>query len=139
MSEELVRNLFDRWERVWHERQYDLIPSCVGSHYVRHDEKGDRTVTREAYAAELAAVHADRPGTRIVVYDHSFTNDRAWFRFSFVWPDPQDGRAAQSSGDAKLQDRGRQACGDLDYATAARDRVDGWGCTRTLDEQASLK
>jgi hypothetical protein len=49
----MMRDLFDRWERVWHEGQYDLIPSCVGSHYIRHDEKGDRTVTREAYAAEL--------------------------------------------------------------------------------------
>ena len=29
----------------------DLIPSCVGQVYIRHDEKGDRTVTREAYAA----------------------------------------------------------------------------------------
>jgi hypothetical protein len=45
---EAVRDLFDRWERVWHEGQYDLTPSCVGSHYIRHDEKGDRTVTREA-------------------------------------------------------------------------------------------
>lgn len=33
MSEASVRDLFDRWERVWHEGQYDLIPSCVGSHY----------------------------------------------------------------------------------------------------------
>ena len=45
---EAVRDLFDRRERVWHQGQYDLIPSCVGSHYIRHDEKGDRTVTREA-------------------------------------------------------------------------------------------
>jgi hypothetical protein len=27
MSEEaMVRDLFDRWERVWHEGRYDLIP-----------------------------------------------------------------------------------------------------------------
>ncbi len=95
---EAVRDLFDRWERVWHEGQYDLIPSCVGSHYIRHDEKGDRTVTREAYAAELAAIHKERPGTRVVVYDHSFTDDRAWFRFSFVWPDPQSGEHRSRAG-----------------------------------------
>jgi len=29
MSE--VSALFDRWERVWHEGQYDLIPTCVGN------------------------------------------------------------------------------------------------------------
>lgn len=83
-----VRDLFDRWEKVWHECQYDLIPNCVGSHYIRHDEKGDRTVTRDAYATELMTVHKERPGTRVLVYDHSFTDDRAWFRFAFVWPDP---------------------------------------------------
>jgi hypothetical protein len=53
-DESVMRDLFDRWERVWHEGQYDLIPSCVGQVYIRHDEKGDRTVTREAYAAEIA-------------------------------------------------------------------------------------
>jgi hypothetical protein len=53
MSDEpILRDLFDRWERVWHEGQYDLIPGCVGQVYIRHDETGDRTVTREAYAAE---------------------------------------------------------------------------------------
>jgi hypothetical protein len=33
-------------------------------------------VTREAYAAELTAIRQERPGIRIVVYDHSFSNDR---------------------------------------------------------------
>jgi hypothetical protein len=28
-NESAMRDLFDRWERVWHEGQYDLIPSCV--------------------------------------------------------------------------------------------------------------
>lgn len=43
--------LFDRWERVWHSGQFDLVPSCVGEHYIRHDESGDRTVTRAAFPA----------------------------------------------------------------------------------------
>jgi SnoaL-like protein len=95
---EAVRDLFDRWERVWHEGQYHLIEDCVGPHYIRHDENGDRTVTREAYAAELAAVHKDRPGIRVVVYDHSFTDGRAWFRFSFQWPDPKTGEKQSRAG-----------------------------------------
>jgi hypothetical protein len=99
MSEEpVMRDLFDRWERVWHEGQYDLIPSCVGSHYIRHNEQGDRTVTREAYAAELATIRQGRPGIRVVVYDHSFTNDRAWFRFAFKWPDPKTGEPRSRAG-----------------------------------------
>jgi hypothetical protein len=43
-----LRELFDRWESVWHEARFDLVPECVGPHYIRHDEMGDRTVTREA-------------------------------------------------------------------------------------------
>jgi hypothetical protein len=93
-----LRDLFDRWERVWHERDYDLVPSCVGPTYIRHDEHGDRTVTREAYAAELKDVHQNRPGIRVVVYDHTFTADRAWFRFSFQWPDPKTGEKHTRAG-----------------------------------------
>jgi hypothetical protein len=93
-----VRDLFDRWELVWHERQYDLVPSCVGPHYIRHDEKGDRTVTPESYAAELAAIHQERPGIRVLVYDHSFTDESAWFRFTFVWPDPATGERRSRAG-----------------------------------------
>jgi hypothetical protein len=72
MSEEtMLRDLFDRWERVWHEGRYELIPGCVGPNYIRHDEAGDRTVTREAYAAEIAKTRQERPHTRFVVFDHT--------------------------------------------------------------------
>ena len=97
-NESEISDLFDRWERVWHEGQYDLVPSCVGPHYIRHDENGDRTVTREAYAAELASIHRERPGIRVVVYDHSFTADRAWFRFSFRWTTPRTGEPRSRAG-----------------------------------------
>ena len=99
MSESVLRDLFDRWERVWHEGQHDLVPSCVAEDYIRHDENGDRTVTRDAYAAELAAIHkARRPGIRVVVYDHSFAGDRPWFRFVFKWPDPKTGELRTRAG-----------------------------------------
>jgi hypothetical protein len=88
-DEAVLRDLFDQWERVWHEGKYDLVPECVGSHYIRHDEAGDRTVTREAYAAKIAKVREERPNIRVVVYDHSFQDNRAWFRFAFKWPDPK--------------------------------------------------
>lgn len=94
----MMRHLFDRWERVWHESHYDLMPSCVGEHYIRHDEAGDRTVTREAYTAEIAKVHQERPGIRVVVYDHAFEGDRAWFRFAFKWTDPTTGEPRSRAG-----------------------------------------
>jgi hypothetical protein len=47
---------------------------------IRHDEAGDRTVTREVYAAEIAKIREERPDIRVVVYDHSFKGNRAWFR-----------------------------------------------------------
>jgi hypothetical protein len=97
-NESELRDLFDRWERVWLEGEYDLVPSCVAPHYIRHDQNGDRTVMREAYAAELAAIRQERPGIRVTVYDHSFTDNRAWFRFSFKWPDPLTGEPRSQAG-----------------------------------------
>ena len=90
-DQSMMRDLFDRWERVWHEGQFDLVPSCVGEHYIRHDENGDRTVTREAYAAEIAKIRQERPDIRVVVYDHGFEGNRAWFRFAFKWTDAKTG------------------------------------------------
>jgi hypothetical protein len=97
-NESLVRDLFDRWERVWHEGQFDLIAECVGPNYIRHDEAGDRTITREAYAAEIAKTQQERPGIRVVVYDHTFEGDRAWFRFAFKWTDPKTGEPRSRAG-----------------------------------------
>ena len=99
MSEQsMMRDLFDRWERVWHEGRFDLVPGCVGEHYIRHDEQGDRTVTREAYAAEIAKIRQERPDIRVVVYDHSFEGNRAWFRFAFKWTDPKTGEPRSRAG-----------------------------------------
>jgi hypothetical protein len=97
-EETSVKDLFDRWERVWHEGQYALVPECVGPHYIRHDEAGDRTVTREAYAAEIAKIREERPDIRVVVYDHSFNGARAWFRFAFKWTDPKTGEPRSRTG-----------------------------------------
>ncbi len=93
-----LKALFDRWERVWHEGRYDLIPDCVAPEFVRHDEFGDRTVSPAAYATELASAHRDRPNTRIVVYEHSFNGDRAWFRFTLRWVDPNTGETLTRAG-----------------------------------------
>ena len=92
-----MRDLFDRWERVW-EGQYELVPSCVGPTYTRHDQKGDRTVTRDEYASEIKKMREERPGIRIVVYDHDFKGDRAWFRFAFKWKDPKSGEPQSVAG-----------------------------------------
>ncbi len=97
-DEPVLSDLFDRWERVWHEGQFDLVPGCVGDHYIRHDESGDRTVTREAYAAEIANVRQERPDIRVIVYDHSFKGNRAWFRFAFKWIDSKTGEARSRAG-----------------------------------------
>ena len=97
-DQKTMRELFDRWERVWHEGRHELIPSCVGSPYIRHNEIGDRTVTPEIYAAELAAIRQERPDIRIEVYDHSFSDNRAWFRFSFKWTDPRTGEPCGRAG-----------------------------------------
>lgn len=93
-----IRDLFDRWERVWHDGEYDLIASCIGDHYVRHNDGGSRTVSRDAYVAEIAKVRQDRPDIRVVVYDHAFEDNRAWFRFAFKWTDVATGEARSQAG-----------------------------------------
>jgi hypothetical protein len=99
MSEDtMLRDLFNRWERVWHDGQYDLIPDCIGPNYIRHDEAGDRTVTREAYAAEIAKFRQERPRTRFVAYDHTFNGDRAWFRLMLKWTDAKTGETRTRAG-----------------------------------------
>ena len=94
----IMRNLFDRWERVWHGGEFDLIPSCVAPTYLRHDHFGDRAVTPESYAGELAKMRAARPGIRVAVYDHSFKGNRAWYRFEFRWTDPETGEPRTQAG-----------------------------------------
>ena len=96
--ETALRGLFDRWERVWHEGRYELIPQCVQPSYIRHDDAGDRTVTREAYAAELARLRRDRPDVRIVVYDHALKGNRAWYRFTMTWTDRSSGELRTRAG-----------------------------------------
>jgi hypothetical protein len=93
-----LSGLFANWERVWQEGQYDLIGECVAANYLLHDEAGDRTITREAYAAEIAKTRQDRPHLRFVVYDHSFEGNRAWFRFTLKWADAKTGETRTRAG-----------------------------------------
>jgi hypothetical protein len=66
-QESAMVDLFNRWEQVWHEGKFDLVPSCVTETYIRHDQKGDRTVLRDAYATEIANIRKERPDIRVVV------------------------------------------------------------------------
>lgn len=93
---ETMRGLFNRWERVWHGGEFDLVPTCLAPQYIRHDELGDRTVSSEQYAGELAQLRQDRPDIRIMVYDHAFSGDRAWYRFTMRWTE-------QTTGDVKTR------------------------------------
>ena len=79
-------------------RRYDLVPSCVADQYARHEETGDRIVTPESYTAELQQLMKDRPGIRVLVYDHAFVGNRAWFRFGFTWRDPSTGEPRCRAG-----------------------------------------
>ncbi|AWN49927.1 hypothetical protein DK419_07805 [Methylobacterium terrae] len=94
----VLKDLFDRWERVWHEGALELVEACVAPHYIRHDEMGDRTVAREDYAAELSRLRQARPDIKIIVYDHSFDGDHAWYRFTMRWTDLKCGEVRTRAG-----------------------------------------
>ena len=91
-------DLFNRWERVWHEGQYDPILGCIQPVYIRHDEIGNRTVTPDSYAAEIATSRSERPNTRFVVHEHTFATDRAWFRFTLKWTHSGTGETRTRAG-----------------------------------------
>jgi predicted alpha-1,6-mannanase (GH76 family) len=90
-SAEAARTLFDNLERVWLEDRHDLIAECMADVYVRHDGTGTRRLTPEEYAQELIAAKQYRPNTRVRVYEHDITDDRAWFRFGLMWTDAVTG------------------------------------------------
>jgi predicted SnoaL-like aldol condensation-catalyzing enzyme len=94
----VLRDLFDRWERVWQEGAYDLVPDCLTDTYIRHDVAGDRTVTRDAFAADIAKVREEHPSLRVVVYEHKFDGNRAWFRFAYKWVDRTTGAPRSQAG-----------------------------------------
>jgi hypothetical protein len=54
--------------------------------------------SRKAYAVELAAIRQERPGIRVVVYDHSFADERSVVSLSFKWLDPKTGGARSRAG-----------------------------------------
>ena len=71
------------------------------------------------------------------MYDHSFTDDRAWFRFSFVWPDPATGERRSRAGMQSYRIEGGKLAESwitlLPLGTAWTDA----GCSGALDGQAS--
>ena len=79
-DETVMCDLFDRWERVWHEGRYDLVPSCVGSHYIRHDENGDRTVE-----SRVVSVKRDRESKTYVGVEFISADSNFW-HMSFPLP-----------------------------------------------------
>jgi hypothetical protein len=98
MTVQTLEELFKKWESVWHEARFDLVPECVGTTYARHDEQGDRLVSRDDYLAELVKIRAARPDIRVWVHEHEFNGDRAWFRFAFKWTDTETGKPCSRAG-----------------------------------------
>ena len=90
--------LFDRWEKVWRDGQYDLIPSCVADKYIRHDSKGDRIVTREEYENEIKETRKLLPDVRFIVYDNSFSKDQAWLRYTMTYTSPETNELTTAKG-----------------------------------------
>jgi len=98
MTDQSMKALFKKWESVWHDARLDLVPECVGPTYARHDEQGDRVVSCDDYAAELLQIRAARPDIRVLVYEHDFSGNRAWFRFAFKWTDKDSGQPCSRAG-----------------------------------------
>ena len=90
--------LFDRWEKVWQNGQYDLISSCVADKYIRHDTKGDRIVTREEYEKEIKETRNSVPDIKFIVYDNAFSKNQAWLRYTMTYTSPETNELVTSKG-----------------------------------------
>ena len=91
-----MRELFERWIQVWLEGRDDLIPTCLAPVYTRHGSmiQSEFTVsyTAEEYG-RLLARERDRLHVRFVIHDRAFVGDRAWFRLTLFWSDPDTGQS----------------------------------------------
>ena len=87
-DESAVRDLLDRWTQVWHEGRYDLTRGCIAPVYIRHESSGTREVTPESYVAEITAARERLPNIRFDIHDYVISGDRAWFRITMRWTDP---------------------------------------------------
>jgi hypothetical protein len=47
---------------------------------------------------EIAKIRQEWPDIRVVVYDHGFEGNRAWFRFAFKWTDQKTGEPQSRAG-----------------------------------------
>lgn len=90
--------LFDRWEKVWQDGQYDLISSCVADKYIRHDTKGDRIVTGKEYAKEIKETRNLLPDIKFIVYDNSFSKNQAWLRYTMTYTSPETNELVTRKG-----------------------------------------
>jgi hypothetical protein len=138
MSEEsAVRDLFDRWERVWHEGRYELIPDCVEPNYIRHDEAGDRTVTRGLRSG--GCQHSPTAAALAIRCVRSHIQWRPRLVPLYAQVDRSDyRRAAHASGHAGLPDRGWQARGNVASVSNTRLGMDRCRRAGSLDESACV-
>ncbi|HET9017571.1 MAG TPA: nuclear transport factor 2 family protein [Thermomicrobiaceae bacterium] len=87
--------LFDRWNQVWLEDRYDLIPTCLAPVYTRHgsmiQSEFTVTYTAEEYGRKVVA-QRERTRLHFVIHDRAFVGDRAWFRHTLIWTDPDTGQ-----------------------------------------------
>jgi hypothetical protein len=91
--------LIERWiDDVWHDGRVALVPEIVGPTYVRHELTGTRSVTPEAYAAEIASVRRALPGVRFLVHDCDAVGDRVWLRWTMIGTSAQTGKAVERVG-----------------------------------------
>ena len=98
MSEPAIRNLLDRWLKVWHEGALDLVAGCVGAAYVRHEAAGVRTVTPESYRAEIEATRAQFPDIHFEIHEDAVVGDRMWARYTMSATDPETGEKTDRGG-----------------------------------------
>ena len=99
--------------------------------------------TKQVFGREHARLtqqklpNCGRIDVKIVVSDHTFEGDRAWFRFTMKWTDLKTGETRTRAGMQVVRIEAGQLCGDLGDVPTARLGMDGPRCAGALDERAA--
>ncbi|WNC72025.1 nuclear transport factor 2 family protein [Thalassotalea psychrophila] len=98
-SSEEKHNLkvYKQWTDLWNEGHYDLMPQIVAATYIRHEPKGNRTVTRGEYLQEIKN-YREKLNMRFVNLKISADKDLIWALWTVSTTDPKTGEKNQGRG-----------------------------------------
>ncbi|MEZ4503631.1 MAG: ester cyclase [Dehalococcoidia bacterium] len=94
-SMELMRVWTDE---VWNAGNYDRVADCLGETYLRHDQLGNRAVTRDQATAQIQGLRDRVQDLHFWVDDFTVAPNRIWVRWRMTGTSAESGEPVIRSG-----------------------------------------